>query len=106
MPKTQTLGKRLANERRRKAYEEERDIDKTDVAEAVGTTHSSISRYENDVSKPDDAMLQKLADFYGVTRSWIRFGEGERRPVTTEREVVKPESTARSAKAASRRKSR
>lgn len=92
MPKSRTLGARLAQERRRKAYEEERDIDRTMIAEAVGTTHSSISRYEADVTKPDDEMLGKLAAYFGVTRSWLRFGEGERLPPSsTEIELPRPE---------------
>jgi transcriptional regulator with XRE-family HTH domain len=91
--KSRTLGQRLAQERRRKAYEEERDIEQSEIAAAAGVTQGSISRYEADATKPDDDTLARLADYFGVTRGWLRFGEGERKPLVTLGMVPKPERT-------------
>jgi transcriptional regulator with XRE-family HTH domain len=76
--KNQTLGMRIAQERRMKSVREWRDLGHTEIAEAVGISQPTYSRYEADASKPDDDTLGRLADYFGVTRSWLRFGEGER----------------------------
>lgn len=94
MPKPETLGMRLAQERREKAARERRDIDGKDVAAAVGISPPTYSRYEADLTKPDDETLGKLSAFFGVTRSWLRFGEGQRElPSTTEQERPRPTSS-------------
>lgn len=81
MAKPQTLGSRLAQERREKAAREAVDIGQADIAKRVGVSVATYSRYEADITKPDDEILGKIADYFGVTRGWLRFGEGEKRPV-------------------------
>jgi transcriptional regulator with XRE-family HTH domain len=91
--KTRTLGQRLAQERRLKSVEEERDIGHQEIADAAGVSQPTYSRYEADATKPDDDTLARLADYFGVTRGWLRFGEGERKPLVTLGMVPKPERT-------------
>lgn len=71
---------RLAQARREKAVLERRDITSAQVAKACRVTPSSYSRYENDLSKPDDEDLARIAEYFGVTRAWLRFGEGQKYP--------------------------
>lgn len=69
---------RLAQERREKSARERRDISRTEVGEAVELTGAAISRYEKGRLIPDDDILERLAEFFGVRRIWLREGEGER----------------------------
>jgi transcriptional regulator with XRE-family HTH domain len=80
VPKTRTLGFRLAQTRREKQVADERDIDFGEIAKAARVSISTYSRYEADITKPDDDTLGLLASYYGVTRSWLRFGEGDKYP--------------------------
>lgn len=92
MPKTETLGQRLAQLRREKAADEHRDIDQAEIAKAAGLgakNQSYISKYERDAVRPRDETLVALAKYYNVSVGWLRFGEGERRPKPS---VVTPES--------------
>lgn len=69
------VAKRLAQLRRIKQVEEERDIPQSELAAVVGTTPESYGRYENGRRKvPDDAIIA-LAKFYGVSPGYIRYGE-------------------------------
>lgn len=84
--KTKTLGQRLAQLRREKAAREERDIDQTEIAKAIGIgakRQAYISRWENGYVVPKDDVLKKLADYYGVTPGWLRYGEGDKVPEPT-----------------------
>lgn len=90
MPVRETLGNRLARERRRKAHDEDADLDGKDIAKAVGVSASTYSRYEADLTKPDDDTMAKLANYFGVTRGWLRFGEGERLPPSTTEVKLSP----------------
>lgn len=88
---TQEFGERLAQERREKAARERRDISQKDVAEAVGSTAPSVSRWENGGSPPGDAMLRKLAAYFGVTPGWLRYGQLPREyPVVADAPPVHP----------------
>lgn len=51
-----------------------------ELAEKVGVTHSSISQYENDRTRPTSATLAKLAMATGVSPGFFRF---DRRPVSS-----------------------
>ncbi len=42
-----------------------------EVAEAVGTTPTSISRYLNGARKPDVENVIKIARFFNVTTDWL-----------------------------------
>lgn len=90
MTTTPTLGKRLAQERREKAARDHTDIDQADIARKVGVSVSTYSRYEADLTKPDDETLGKIASYFNVTRSWLRFGEGEKRPEPRGRPIPEP----------------
>ena len=76
MTPAQAFGERLAQERREKAARERRDITQRTVAQAVGLTSAAISKYEAGDTIPSDDILGKIAAFYGVRPSWLRYGEG------------------------------
>jgi transcriptional regulator with XRE-family HTH domain len=78
---TEGFGQRLAQERRLKAVREERDIDQKDVAAAVGTSPTNVSRWERGLVVPGDDNIQKLAKYFGVTPGWLRYGVGGREAV-------------------------
>jgi transcriptional regulator with XRE-family HTH domain len=74
--KPQGFPERLAQERRHKGVRECRDILKKDVAKAIGVSESTLGRWENGIGKtPDDEQLGKLAAYFGVTLSWLRYGQ-------------------------------
>lgn len=75
---THGFGDRIAQERRAKAYREQRDIGQKDVAEAVGATRPSVSRWEAGGSPPNDEMIARLAAYFGVTPGWLRYGQEPR----------------------------
>lgn len=89
---------RLAQERREKAARDQQDLSSAMVAKAVKVTPSSYSRYENDLAKPDDDDLSRIASYFGVTRSWLRFGEGEKYAARTQ--IVKETESERDVTAA------
>ncbi len=57
----ETLGKRIAGNRKRLELTQER------LAEQLGVTAQAVSKWENDLSCPDIAMLPKLAEIFGIT---------------------------------------
>jgi DNA-binding XRE family transcriptional regulator len=69
-----TLGKRIAQARREKAVYEGRDIDQIEVADAVGVTGAAVSRWESDQKSPRVGHLVQVAEYLGVTPSWLRYG--------------------------------
>lgn len=83
------FGDRLAQERREKAARERTDVMQKDVADAVGTTPATVSRWEQGLVKPGDAMMEKLAAYFGVTPSWMRYGQRPREPDTSTVDVVR-----------------
>lgn len=80
MSLAQAFGERLAQERREKAARDRRDITQRDVAKKVGLTGAAISKYESGETIPNDDILKRLADFYGVRPGWLRYGEGDKYP--------------------------
>lgn len=64
------FGKRL------KMLRDDRDLPMSKLAEAVGSTKSALSRYENGSMDPGLKVLIKLADYFGVTLDWIA-GNGD-----------------------------
>jgi transcriptional regulator with XRE-family HTH domain len=83
MSVTQGFGERLAQERREKAARDRRDISQKDVALAIGSSEPSVSRWESGLGVPHDPTLQKLADYFGVTLGWLRYGQEPRVPLAT-----------------------
>lgn len=57
----QTLGKRIAQHRKRIGLTQEA------LAEKLGITAQAVSKWENDLSCPDIATLPQLADIFGIT---------------------------------------
>ena len=57
----QTLGKRIMENRKRLKLTQEQ------LAEMLGVTAQAVSKWENDQSCPDIAMLPKLADIFGIS---------------------------------------
>lgn len=45
-----------------------------EIADAIGTTPTSVGRWEAGLVMPKDAMLVKLAKYFGVTPAWLRYG--------------------------------
>lgn len=60
-----TLGERL------KKLREEKELTLEYVAQKVGTTKVSISRYEKNYREPKGEMLILLADFYDVSTDYL-----------------------------------
>lgn len=57
----QTLGKRIMEHRKRLGLTQDA------LAEKLGITAQAISKWENDLSCPDIAMLPRLAEIFGIT---------------------------------------
>lgn len=57
----ETLGKRIVSNRKRLGITQDR------LAEQLGVTAQAVSKWENDQSCPDIAMLPKLAEIFGIT---------------------------------------
>ncbi len=57
----QTLGKRIASNRKRMHLTQDQ------LAEQLGVTAQAVSKWENDQSCPDITMLPKLAEIFGIT---------------------------------------
>lgn len=76
----QTLGKRIAQHRKRLGLTQDA------LAERLGITAQAISKWENDQSCPDISMLPRLAEIFGITTDELL---GKEPPVTAfEAEVV------------------
>ena len=57
----QSLGKRIIANRKRVGFTQEQ------LADRLGVTAQAVSKWENDQSCPDIAMLPKLAELFGIT---------------------------------------
>ena len=57
----QTLGKRIASNRKRMQLTQDQ------LAEQLGVTAQAVSKWENDQSCPDIAMLPRLAEIFGIS---------------------------------------
>lgn len=88
MTDLQRFGERLAQLRREKAAHDRRDLEMKDVAKAVKTSLSNYSRYEAGLVKPRDEVLGRIADYFGVRRAWLIWGEGDRDAEATAAEDV------------------
>ena len=80
----QTLGQRIAGHRKRLHMTQEQ------LAEKLGITAQAVSKWENDQSCPDIAMLPQLAEIFGVSIDSL-LGKEETPPVC-EAEVVAEDS--------------
>ncbi len=49
----------------------------TEIADAAGTTLTSLSEWEGDKKAPREKALMKLAKVLGVTPAYLRYGVGD-----------------------------
>lgn len=100
MTDLEAFAERIKQERREKSARDRRDIAQQDIAEAIRTTSATVSRWEAGLNWPNDEFLGRLADYFGVRRSWLRYGELPRVPPETERAREIPAPDPRAAKVA------
>ena len=74
MPDLTTASKDIRRGERLKEAREALTLTQQDVAERIGTTNVSVSNWENGANVSED-FLKKLADLFGVSRAWLRYGE-------------------------------
>jgi transcriptional regulator with XRE-family HTH domain len=67
--KPMTFGARLKQSRKKKQFTQ------SQVADRLGIDFTTISKYENDKSQPDNEILRKLASLYDVSVDWLLTGE-------------------------------
>ncbi|WP_141432999.1 helix-turn-helix domain-containing protein [Bacillus sp. 03113] len=63
MEEDKSLGLRLKSLRGKKTQEE--------VSKVIGISRARYSHYENDRVEPDNDILNKMADYYGVTTDYL-----------------------------------
>lgn len=61
-------------------YRRQRNITQEQLADAMGVTSQAVSKWENDISCPDIAILPQLADYFGVSMDRLVRGEEPMRP--------------------------
>lgn len=71
---------------RLKAARKNKKLTQVEVAERVGIDDTTLSKYENDKSEPDNETLTKLADLYEVSFDWL-YGEQSKVTYLTEKEA-------------------
>jgi len=74
-----TFGTRLKQARAKK------HLTQNEVAGKLGIDYTTISKYENNKSQPDNEILRELADMYEVTLDWLISGQlgGSGKPTNT-----------------------
>jgi len=63
-----TFGARLRQARNKKM------LTQSQVAQLIGIDYTTISKYENDRSQPDNETVQELASLYDITIDWLFTG--------------------------------
>lgn len=74
----QTLGKRISENRKRLGLTQDQ------LAEKLGITAQAVSKWENDLSCPDIAILPALADIFGISTDVLLGREAPRQLVEAE----------------------
>lgn len=69
-----TFGKRLKQAR------QEKHLTQNQVAGALGVDFTTISKYENNRSQPDNEILRELASIYEVSLDWLLTGTYKEQP--------------------------
>lgn len=96
----QTIGAFLATQRKAHGYTQE------EVADKLGISNRTLSKWETDRSSPDILYLPALADLYGVTVDEILRGERAKReeqPLSPEEQAKKEEQAQRAKRALQKR---
>lgn len=88
MNHAKSFGERVAQERREKSARERRDVLQREIAKAVKTTTTTVSRWEAGLVIPGDEMLRRLADYFRVTPAWLRYGQAPKEAPAVELETV------------------
>lgn len=57
---------------RLKELRKRRDLSLSQVAKAVGTTPENIQRWENGIEEPSDSYVEKLADYFQCSISYLK----------------------------------
>lgn len=68
-------GQRLAELRKDKKLNQE------ECAALLGISKNSLSKYENNINEPDDALKIKLAEFFNVSLDYLMGTVSENRPL-------------------------
>lgn len=63
-----TFGTRLKQARNKKM------LTQSQVAQLIGIDYTTLSKYENDRSQPDNETVQELASLYDITIDWLFTG--------------------------------
>lgn len=61
---------------RLKALIKERSISLRELAGKIGVAHVTIYKWSKGVTKPTDENIEQLAEFFGVTPAFLKYGEG------------------------------
>jgi len=61
-------------------YRRQRNITQEQLADAMGVTSQAVSKWENDISCPDIAILPQVADYFSVSMDRLIRGEEPMRP--------------------------
>jgi len=64
-----TLGSRITE------YRKAKGVTQDQLAEYMGVSSQAVSKWENDLSCPDIALLPRLADYFGITVDKLLRGE-------------------------------
>ena len=74
-PEAAAMGERIKHARRLKACRDDMDIGPKTVADALGLTVASVSRWESGTNPIKESNLVALAAYLGVTAAWLRYGD-------------------------------
>lgn len=99
MTRYHRVGDSLAQARREKSVREWRDIERQEIAEAVGVTATAYGRWERGERMPSREDLDRLADYFGTTPKDLQYREvlpGEPLSVSAAARTPEPEGTERS----------
>ena len=69
---------------RLKELRKEKDVSLEDVAKAIGTNKSILSKYERGLNDPGLKALSKLAKYFDVSLDWLFGFTEDRRPINTD----------------------
>jgi transcriptional regulator with XRE-family HTH domain len=83
MTRQQEIARRIAQLERKRAYDDERDIAQREIAGVIGTTPETYSRYRSGKLRVPDGVIDALAEWYGVSPAFIKYGVGASLPAVS-----------------------
>lgn len=72
---------------RLKILREEKNMTLDELAKALQTTKSTLSRYENSLREPKVDFLSEASTFFGVTTDYLLGKTDERHPIANESDI-------------------